>query len=89
MQQYFASYSSKANTDNVWRRVACAFPIHSNVFQLGKCIYKGLFQLIKMLDVLFKIFIHFSSRITKTRVGEGARIEIGRTRMLIHTPSES
>ena len=29
------------------------------------------------------------SRVTKTRVGEGARIEIGRTRMLIHTPSES
>ena len=29
------------------------------------------------------------SRITKTRVGEGTRIEIGNTRMLIHTPSES
>ncbi|HJE51760.1 MAG TPA: FHA domain-containing protein [Tessaracoccus flavescens] len=28
------------------------------------------------------------ARITKTRVGEGARIEIGNTRMLIHTPSE-
>lgn len=29
------------------------------------------------------------SRISKTRVGEGARIEIGNTRMLIYTPSES
>lgn len=29
------------------------------------------------------------SRVTKTRVGEGARIEIGNTRMLIHTPSGS
>lgn len=29
------------------------------------------------------------SKVTKTRVGEGARIEIGHTRMLIHTPSES
>ena len=29
------------------------------------------------------------SRVTKTRLGEGSRIEIGNTRMLIHTPSES
>lgn len=29
------------------------------------------------------------NRVTKTRVGEGSRIEIGNTRMLIHTPSES
>lgn len=28
------------------------------------------------------------SRISKTRIGEGARIEIGNTRMLVHTPSE-
>lgn len=28
------------------------------------------------------------NRITKTRVGEGTRIEIGNTRMLIHTPTE-
>lgn len=27
------------------------------------------------------------SRVTKTRVGEGARIEIGNTRLLIHTPA--
>lgn len=27
------------------------------------------------------------SRVTKTRVGEGARIEIGNTRLLIHTPT--
>ncbi len=29
------------------------------------------------------------SRVTKTRVGEGTRIEIGSTRMLIHTPTGS
>ncbi|MDO5678200.1 MAG: DUF3662 and FHA domain-containing protein [Propionibacteriaceae bacterium] len=29
------------------------------------------------------------SRISKTRIGEGARIEIGNTRMLVHTPSET
>ncbi|WP_040282431.1 FhaA domain-containing protein [Tessaracoccus massiliensis] len=29
------------------------------------------------------------SRISKTRIGEGARIEIGSTRMLVHTPSET
>lgn len=29
------------------------------------------------------------SRTTKTRIGEGARIEIGNTRMLVHTPSET
>lgn len=29
------------------------------------------------------------SRVTKTRIGEGARIEIGSTRMLIHTPTGS
>lgn len=29
------------------------------------------------------------NRISKTRVGEGARIEVGNTRMLIHTPSET
>lgn len=29
------------------------------------------------------------SRITKVRVGEGARIEVGNTRMLIYTPSET
>lgn len=29
------------------------------------------------------------NRITKTRVGEGARIEVGNTRMLIYTPSET
>lgn len=28
-------------------------------------------------------------RINKTRIGEGARIEIGNTRMLVHTPSET
>ncbi|MFT3888059.1 MAG: DUF3662 and FHA domain-containing protein [Arachnia sp.] len=28
-------------------------------------------------------------RVTKTRIGEGTRIEIGHTRMLVHTPSES
>lgn len=27
------------------------------------------------------------NRVTKTRVGEGARIEVGNTRMLIHTPT--
>ena len=29
------------------------------------------------------------SRVTKTRVGEGARIEVGNTRMLIHAPTGS
>lgn len=29
------------------------------------------------------------NRISKTRIGEGARIEIGSTRMLVHTPSET
>ncbi|MCG6567489.1 DUF3662 and FHA domain-containing protein [Tessaracoccus sp. ZS01] len=29
------------------------------------------------------------SRISKTRIGEGTRIEIGNTRMLVHTPSET
>ena len=29
------------------------------------------------------------SRITKTRVGEGARIEVGNTRLLIHSPTGS
>lgn len=29
------------------------------------------------------------NRITRTRIGEGARIEVGNTRMLVHTPSES
>lgn len=29
------------------------------------------------------------NRVTKTRIGEGARIEIGNTRMLVHTPSET
>lgn len=29
------------------------------------------------------------SRTTRTRIGEGARIEIGNTRMLVHTPSET
>lgn len=29
------------------------------------------------------------TRITKTRIGEGSRIEVGNTRMLVHTPSES
>ena len=28
-------------------------------------------------------------RVTKSRIGEGTRIEIGHTRMLVHTPSES
>ncbi len=29
------------------------------------------------------------SRVTKTRVGEGARIEVGNTRLLIHSPTGS
>lgn len=29
------------------------------------------------------------SRVTKIRIGEGSRIEVGNTRMLVHTPSES
>ena len=29
------------------------------------------------------------NRITKTRIGEGSRIEVGNTRMLVYTPSES